>query len=62
MKTIPTTFLLILLSAANKLMDLLWRLHHPRVLRRLMPRDVTILGVSGAFARDEDGVLHSLTD
>ena len=53
---------LILLSAANKLMDLLWRLRHPRVLRRLMPRDVKILGVGGAFARDGDGVLLSLTD
>ena len=53
---------LLLLGVANRLTDLLWRVRHPRVLRRLMPRDVRILGVSGAFARDEDGVLRSLPD
>ena len=52
---------LVLLSVANKAVDLMWRMRHPRVLRRLMPRDVRILGVSGAFARDADGVLHSFT-
>ena len=51
---------LILLSVAAKSVDLLWRMRHPRVLRRLMPRDVNVLGVSGVFARDEQGVLRSL--
>jgi hypothetical protein len=52
---------LVVLSLAVKSVEALWRRGHPRILRRLMPRDVKLLGPSGAFARDEDGVLHSLT-